>query len=221
MKTNKETRRIDTCMYGQAAFDVLSNLGFGKYCWFIDVRRDVDDMVYFEVSDKKIPNPSRDFPQNPFVGLDSRRSLLWIASRLKREVAQWAEYQKWKDGWWREKNDEKLGWLTPDTTVSDAYAVHACLSGKKPRSAEIGGKAAPRETVEDRKAKAEAKAAARAEYMKEIAKLRAEREKFEKALNAKRDAVWKKFYNKVFEIDPDDKSYAFAATSEDVQAEIE
>ena len=125
MKTNKETRRIDTCMYGQAAFDVLYNLGFGKYCWFIDVRRDVDDMVYFEVSDKKISKPSRDFPQNPFVGLDDRRSLLWIASRLKRKVAQWAEYQKWKDGWWREKNDEKLGWLTPDTTVSDAYAVHA------------------------------------------------------------------------------------------------
>lgn len=198
-----DIRRIDTCMYGQTAFDVLSNLGFGKYGWFVNVRRDVDDMVYFEVSDKKIPNPSRDFPQNPFIGLDGRRSLLWIASKLKREVAQWAKYQKWKDGWWREKNDEKLGWITPGTTVSDAFAVHACLSGKKPRSAEnvIGGKAAPA-VVEKRIADEKELNRLRREYDRKKNAVRAEYQRAERKYQNDLNALWKEYLGKCRAVDP-------------------
>ena len=222
MKTNKETRRVNTRMYGNLAFMILDRMhgDLGKYLWYVDVRRDVDDMVYFEVSTRKVSYPSRDCPQNPFLEKDDAHVLSWLGNRLKRLASEEAAYGKWPDGWWNRTNDVRLTWLCGDgdVTVADAYKVYEELKGltKNANDPRIFGKAASRETVEDRKAKAKAKAAAKAEYAKEIAKLRVEREKFEKALNAKRDAVWKKFYNKVFKIDPDDKSYAFAATSEDV-----
>lgn len=208
-------------MYGNMAFMILDRMhgSLGKYLWYVDVRRDVDDMVYFEVSTYRVSYPNKDCPQNPFLEKDDAHVLSWLGNRLKRFASKGAADSNWPDGWWNRTNDTRLTYLCGDgdVTVADAYKVYEELKGltKNTNDLRIFGKPAPCETVKDRKDKAKAKAAAKAEYMKEIAKLRAEREKFVKALNAKHDAAWKKFYNKVFEIDPDDKSYAFATTSED------
>lgn len=77
MKTNKETRRVNTRMYGNLAFMILDRMhgDLGKYLWYVDVRRDVDDMVYFEVSTRKVSYPSRDCPQNPFLEKDDAHVL--------------------------------------------------------------------------------------------------------------------------------------------------
>lgn len=210
-------RRVDTRMYGDVAFNILDRMSLGKYLWYVDVRRDVDDMVYLEVSADKVPCPNRDCPQNPFLGKDDAHVLSWLGNRLKRLASEEAAYGKWPDGWWNRTNDARLTWLCCDggVTVADAYKVYEELKGltKGAGDPRIFGKAAPRGTVEGRKAKAKAKAEAKAEYAKEIAELRAEREKFEKAMNARFDAAWKKFYGKVLEIDPEDRQYAFAASA--------
>lgn len=218
---NDKTRRINTGMFGQRAFDILDSLhgqmsdgywenkNYNKYWLNFDVRRDADDRVYFEVS----VSPDRFWGgrlmKNPFAGMDAAGFKSWLAGRLRKMIGVEAEYKKWPDGWWSRTStglesqylDKKL-----DVTVADVYRVYDELKGKPRayRDERIAGSRAPAETVRARKALARAKKEAKAVYDARRAELDGLFEKARKKYEDTKKALWEDYYNKAKALDPDD-----------------
>jgi len=218
---NDKTRRINTGMFGQRAFDILDSLhgqmsdgywenkNYNKYWLNFDVRRDADDRVFFEVSS----SPDRFWGgrtmKNPFVGMDADRFKSWLAGRLRKMIGVEAKDKKWPDGWWSRTStglesqylDKKL-----DVTVADVYRVYDELKGKTRayRDERIVGNRASAETVRARKALARAKKKAKAIYDAQRAKLDRLFEKAHKKYEDTKKALWEDYYNKAKAIDPDD-----------------
>lgn len=218
---NDKTRRINTGMYGQRAFDILDSLhgqmsdgywenkNYNKYWLNFDVRRDADDRVYFEVSG----SPDRFWGgrtmKNPFAGMDAARFKSWLAGRLRKMIGVEAKDKKWPDGWWSRTNtgleSQYLG-DDLDVRVSDIYHVYDELTGRAGahRYERIAGVRAPAETVRARRKLARAKKEAKAIYDARCATLdrrfQAAQEKYE----ADKKALWEDYYSKAKALDPDD-----------------
>lgn len=218
---NDKTRRINTGMFGQRAFDILDSLhgqmsdgywenkNYNKYWLNFDVRRDADDRVYFEVS----VSPDRFWGgrlmKNPFAGMDAAGFKSWLAGRLRKMIGVEAEYKKWPDGWWSRTStglesqylDKKL-----DVTVADVYRVYDELKGKPRayRDERIAGNRAPAETIRARKALARAKKEAKTVYDARRAELDRLFEKARKKYEDTKKALWEDYYNKAKALDPDD-----------------
>lgn len=217
---NDKTRRINTGMYGQRAFDILDSLhgqmsdgywenkGYNKYWLNFDVRRDADDRVYFEVS----ASPDRFWGgrlmKNPFAGMDAARFKSWLAGRLRKMIGVEAGDKKWPDGWWSRTNTGlESQYLSDDldVRVSDIYHVYDELTGRAGarRDERIAGVRAPAETVRARRDLVRAKKKAKAIYDARRAALdrqfRAAQERYE----ADKKALWEDYYNKAKALDPD------------------
>lgn len=218
---NDKTRRINTGMYGQRAFDILDSLhgqmsdgywenkNYNKYWLNFDVRRDADDRVYFEVSS----SPDRFWGgrtmKNPFAGMDAAGFKSWLAGRLRKMIGVEAEYKKWPDGWWsRTSTGLESQYLSDnlDVRVSDIYRVYDELKGKTRayRDERIIGNRAPAETVRAKKELARAKKEAKAVYDARRATLDRQFQAAQEKYEADKKALWEDYYNKAKALDPDD-----------------
>lgn len=216
---NDKTRRINTGMYGQRAFDILDSLHgqmsdgywenkkYNKYWLNFDVRRDADDRVYFEVS----ISPDRfwcgRYMKNPFAGMDATRFKSWLAGRLRKMIGVEAAHKKWPDGWWSRTNTGlESQYLSDDldVRVSDIYRVYDELKGKTGayRDERIIGNRAPAETVRARKALARAKKKAKAVYDAKRVALDRLFEKARKKYEDAKNALWEDYHDKVKALDP-------------------
>lgn len=223
---SKNIRRITTRMYGQRAFDILDSLhgqmsdgywenrNYDKYWTNFDVRRGMDDMVYFEVSAGPGEYWGEKYVKNPFAGMDDAKFKAWLAGRLRKMIGVEAKDMKWPAGWWSRTNTGlESGYLNRelDVTVADVYRVYDELKGRAGafRDERIAGRPAPAETVRARKELARAKKEAKAAYDAQRAELdrlfEAAREEYEAAQNeyeANKTALWKDYYDKVRALDP-------------------
>ena len=218
---NDKTRRINTGMYGQRAFDILDSLhgqmsdgywenkNYNKYWLNFNVCRDADDRVYFEVSS----GPDRFWGgrtmKNPFAGMDAAGFKSWLAGRLRKMIGVEAKDRRWPDGWWsRTSTGLESQYLNGklDVTVADVYRVYDELTGRpRPfRDERIVGRPAPAETVRARKALARAKKEAKAIYDAQRAELDRLFETARKKYEDTKKALWEDYYNKAKAIDPDD-----------------
>lgn len=218
---NNKTRRINTDMYGQRAFDILDSLhgqmsdgywenkNYDKYWLNFNVRRDADDRVYFEVSDSPDSFWGGRIMKNPFAGMDAAKFKSWLAGRLRKIIGVEANYKKWPDGWWSRTNtglesqylDKKL-----DVTVADVYRVYDELTDKTRayRDERIIGNRAPAETVRARRELARAKKEARAVYEARRATLDMQFQAAQEKYVADKKALWEDYYNQAKAIDPND-----------------
>lgn len=218
---SNKTRRINTGMYGQRAFDILDRLhgqmsdgywenkNYDKYWLNFDVRRDADDRVYFEVSDGPVRVWGGRSMKNPFAGMDTTRFKSWLAGRLRKIIGIEAEYKKWLDGWWSQTStglESRYLGKKLDVTVADVYRVYDELMGKSRsyRDKRIIGNRAPAETVRARKALVRAKKEAKAAYDANRAKLDKLFEKACKKYQNTKKALWEDYYNKAKALDPND-----------------
>lgn len=218
---NDKTRKINTGMYGQRAFDILGRLrgqmsdgywenkNYDKYWLNFDVRRDVDDRVYFEVSDSPTQFWGGRTMKNPFAGMDATRFKSWLAGRLRKMIGIESKCKKWPDGWWSRTStglESRYLGKKLDVTVADVYRVYDELTGKSSayRDERIIGNRAPAETVRARKALARAKKKAKAAYDANCAKLDKLFEKARKKYEDTKKALWEDYYNKAKALDPND-----------------
>ena len=217
---NGKTRRIDTRMYGQRAFDILDSLhgqmsdgywenrNYNRYWLNFDVRRDADDRVYFEVS----AGPDRFWGgrtmKNPFAGMDAARFKSWLAGRLRKMISVEAEHRKWPDGWWsRTSTGLESQYLSGDldVRVSDIYRVYDELTGRAGayRDERIAGSRAPAEAVRARKALARAKKELKEAFLKGVARLDKELEAARRRHDDGKKALWDDYYRRAKELDPE------------------
>ena len=215
----KKTRRIDTGLYGDKAYELLRLL-CGHYWFrfipksdkgledFVTVRRAEDNEIYLEVRLGK-SRPYEDRRRNPFFGMRRTSALARLGAAVKAFATGFAKYKhkrRLRRGWWSASNDMELVGASDwgfSATVSDAYRTAAALTGDRPTD---DGRVVDRPLTEkeikaarDAKAAEDAKTAAWHDYVKAAGKLQAD---YVNKLKAELDRLQKKFVKKIHDIDP-------------------
>lgn len=209
----QKTRTINTCMYGDIAYEFLSLL-CGHYYFrllpktmreletFVKVIRAENKRIRLKVKCRKF-NIGSDKRRNPFFGKSDVEARIWLGNAVRLFALRYAED---KLGHKIEKKYRNMSnhnvifgaadysWLSGDIRVSDAYAVAAALKGVKLEDGvneQIVGKPLSREDIKKlNEAKAKEKAIQQLQF------------DFMKKISEETCKIKKEFEEKLHKIDP-------------------
>lgn len=208
-------RRINTPFYGDIAFDILDSVHgqlsdgmwensrrYDKYWTNLQVCRDGDNHIYFNVNADYYGMYCGRGIDNPFARMSDTEFLNWYANKLKAVIVQEGKDNSWSKGWWsRTNHSNKTIYLnrSADVTVADVYCVYDALKGRIFRSSaaeksRVISEPLTREAIEAAKQKAreelnEAKEQLKAKYEADLFKVVAEFSKKIYDLDCKLNAV--------------------------------
>ena len=215
----QKTRRIDTGLYGDKAYELLKLL-CGHYWFrfiprgergledFVAVRRAEDNEIYLEVRLGK-SRPYTDHRRNPFFGMRRASVLATLGAVVKAFAAGFTKDKykcKLKRGWWCMSNGGELVGACDygfSATVSDAYRTAAALMGDRlTDDGRVLGRPLTKKEIKaarDAKAAEDAKATAWHDYVQAANELHFD---YIKKLKAAYNRLWKIYVKEIHEIDP-------------------
>jgi hypothetical protein len=220
MKTNTNTRTIQTPFSSTKAFEVLGSvLGqmsdgmwensgrMDKYWRFIDVKQAVNGNVYLEVSGEKSKMDGANsrglckWIQNGFYDMSNEEILQFFAAKIKYIMCEELKDANVANGWRRNYEAFHTAYLNykEDISVAEVYCIYDILKKRslKNFTAEVAkavyGSQKSKAEVAKELAKQTALAELAAELKAELNKLEAVQSAFNVKMEADRNEVYKKY----------------------------